>query len=129
MIRLIKFILYLLHRYYNKGSDADIAYFSAVSCFMAIVYMNLLTLLGILNFDIEQIIPYNEYDATWMQYLKFAVIIALPGYLLIYIFFKEESIKKLAYNESRILLGQVFLILYILLTLLAFVYVSYNYNN
>lgn len=119
MIKLIKFILYLLYRYYNKGKDFEIAYFSSVSFFILLIFMNLFALLGILSVDVNQLIPFSKNDARWMQYLKVAIFQAIPSYVLIYIFFKEESIKKLEYDESKIEAGNVCLIVYIILSIIA----------
>lgn len=119
MIRLIRFILFLFYRYYKVGPKADNAYLSSVLSFLALIFMNAVTVLGVLNVGIHNILPYETADEKWLQYLKVTIFISLPGYFIISFFFKKETIKNLEYDEAKIALGKILLPIYVVASILA----------
>lgn len=119
MIRLIKFVLFLFYRYYKVGPKADNAYLSSVLSFLALVFLNMVTVLGILNIGVHNILPYEATDEKWLQYIKVTLVISLPGYFIVSLFFKKETIKSLEYNEAKIEVGKVLLPIYVVASIIA----------
>jgi len=73
----MKFILFLLYRYYDKGSTKEIAYEHAILSIMLLLFINIFTFLTL--FDLGNILPYNASYPRGLQYLKDIVIIIFAG--------------------------------------------------
>lgn len=119
MIRLIRFVLFLFYKYYKIGPQAEIAYYSSVLSFLALIFMNTVALLGFLDVGLHNILPYEITDEKWMQYLKVTIFIIFPGYFIISLFFKKETIKNLEYDEAKIALGKILLPIYVVASIIA----------
>lgn len=119
MVRLIRFVLFLFYKYYSVGPKSQIAFFSAITSFLCILLMNITTILGLLGVGINQIIPFKFTDPSWRQYLNLALFISLPSCLLMYLFFKEDKIKNLKYDQAIIDLGNILLVVYIIGSIIA----------
>lgn len=117
MKRVIKFILFLFYRYYDQGSTKEIAYEKSIFSMMLLLFINIFTLLIILNKT--DIMPYNASDPRWLQYLKTISIFVLPGFILISIIFRKKEIINLKYDEDKIDKGNTILIMYIALSFIA----------
>lgn len=124
MIKLIWFVLFLLHRYYKTGRYSNIAYSSSIFAFMAILFFNILSIFKLLNLDINYIMPFNLSDEKWTQYLKVAVSVTIPGSLLLSFFFKKEKLLKLEYDKDKIEIGNGLLVLYVIVSFIAFIILS-----
>lgn len=124
MIKLVWFVLFLFYGYYKVGPKAEVAYLSSILSFLGVLYLNSIAVFGLLNIDIDYIMPFKMADEKWMRYLKIAVFMAIPGYLLMTSFFKEDRIKKLEYDKEKIQVGNFLLVMYIILSVLAVIVIG-----
>ena len=119
MKKVLNFVLYIFYNYYKDGRNKDIAFMSSKTSLLVLVFFNVITILGIFNFGMHVIIPFNNSDSTAMLYLKSVCFFVLPGYFLISLFFKEKDIKELNYNENTVENGKWILVIYFIISFLA----------
>lgn len=119
MIKLIRFVLFLFYKYYSVGPKAEIAFFSAVTSFLCILFLNVTTILGLLGVGLHQIMPFKLTDATWKRYLNIAIFISIPSYLIMYMFFKKKEIVNLKFDHAVIDLGNILLVVYVIASIVA----------
>jgi hypothetical protein len=117
----IEFILFLFYRHYNKGSGKDIAYLSSMLNFLFLLYMNLLALLIYLN--VADFLPLSSSDPRWLAYLKILIVYFVPGYFIMRQVFKEDNIKNLRYDDLTIMVGNIALISYYILSIVVLIIV------
>ena len=126
---MIKFIFYLIYRYYSKeGSKSrDIAYISAVGLFLVIVLITVADISLILNLKIEKHLTLP--DDKLKKYMYVILGYLFPGYLMCYFFLKEDKLKALSYNEDKIKRGKILLISYLVLIVSICVVMSFYRNG
>jgi len=119
MRKILRFILFIFYNYYIDGKKKEIAFLSSKISLLLLLFLNVITILGIFNFGMHVIIPFNNSDSTAMLYLKSVCFFVLPGYFLISLFFKEKDIKELNYNENTVENGKWILVIYFIISFLA----------
>ncbi len=117
-MRTIKFVGYLLYRYYSKGSRANIPYFSAICSMTLLGYMHLVQILILLNS--VDFIPVNFNDNNFAKRL-IMFFLMLPLYFLMSNLFRKKDIgmlkAKYDYNWDKVFSGNVRLIIYKILSI------------
>jgi hypothetical protein len=122
MIKLVKFILYLLYNYYKDGaSTRTMPYLYAVMVIISIVFMNILTFMSFFGQDLIQVFALSVVpDSKWIQYIYAFLFVLLPGYFLISIFIKKNDVIHQEYDYKTVSKGNVGLIIYIVITFVLF---------
>ena len=116
-MKTIKFIGYLFYRYYSKGSRAGSPYFRTLCSLSLLGFMHLIHFL--ILFDKISIIPINHADnKLTKQIILFFVFI--PIFFLMRWLFRKSDIQELKdkydYNWDKVFSGNVWLIIYIILS-------------
>lgn len=106
------FIAYLFYRYYSTGPRRQIAYLSSILALCLLFYIHLFQvsiLVGGTN-----IIPAGDKSkiSSWVMMAFFM----LPVFLLFRWIIKESVLKTLVYKAEKIRKGNIFLVIYIVLS-------------
>lgn len=127
MKKLIETVIYLFYRYYNRGSTRVIAYESAILAVAFIFFMN--TLAIVTNFKVN-----NYWITSFVQEngnifkLIFGALLVLPTYFVLKFNFKRESITTIKIPIKNIKRWNIYLIMYILLSIIFLIYSALNKN-
>lgn len=121
----LKFVMYILYRYYSKGGTKDIPYFSALCAVVLLIYIHVFQILIILD-KVDAILPMKEDDDRVVKYLKLGFFL-LPVFLIVYLLVRPKDLENASYDESKVKRGGIYLIIYsiisfILLFVLAFIF-------
>jgi hypothetical protein len=124
-MKTLKFIMFILYRYYSKGGTKHIPYFSALCAVVFLIYIHIFQVLIIFN-KVDDILPMNEHDARITKYWKLALFL-LPIFFIVAALVKPKDLENLSYDERKIRRGGIFLIIYsitsfVLLFVLAFIF-------
>jgi len=117
MRQLIRFVIFIFYNYYKevKGEE-DIPYFWAISSSLTILYVNLVTLFEF--FHIVQILPGLQPGNKIERLFLFSVCYYIPVYWMIRWLSPEKVIEKTTYSDDRIIKGRVFVLIYIILSVI-----------
>lgn len=121
----LKFVMYILYRYYGKGGTKDIPYFSALCAVVFLIYIHIFQILILLD-KVDAILPMKEDDDRVVKYLKLGFFL-LPVFLIVYLLVRPKDLENASYDESKVKRGGIYLIIYsiisfILLFVLAFIF-------
>ena len=116
-MKTLRFVGYLFHRYYSKGSRANIPYFSTICSMTFLGFIHLMQILVLLDLVIA--IPINSaYDKLTKRLIL--ILVMLPIYFLITSLFKKSDIEsqkeKYHYDWDKVFRGNVWLVIYIILS-------------
>lgn len=111
-MRTVRFIAYLFYRYYSSGPRKTIAYLSTMLAMSLLFYIHLFQ--GLILFGGTNIVPQGSKSeiGTWVK----MAIFLLPIYLLLRWLIKESDLKASAYDEEKTRKGNIWLVIYILLS-------------
>jgi len=112
-MQLIKFVMFLFYRYYSKGGTFRIPYFSALCAVVFLIYIHIFQLLII--FNAVDLLPMRSQNTRISNYAKLATFLS-PLFFIIHFLIKEDDLKKLTYDDSKIKKGGIMLIGYIILS-------------
>lgn len=116
-MKTIKFLGYLFYRYYSKGPRANIPYFSTMCSMTLLGFMHLMQILILL--DKVDLIPISSSDDKTKRYFVFFLVM-LPIYFVMTLLFKESDIgplkEKYDYNWDKVFKGNVWLVIYIIVS-------------
>ena len=130
MGKLIKFELFILNYYYkSRDGTRDSAYLNAVFGFLLVIFVNIMTVLTILNIDIMKIVPLSLTDPKWLQYLKILIFYFLPTYALVSQLFPKSKIESLSYDDDTIEKGSIVTLVYYIVSLVAAIVVAIIWNG
>ncbi len=115
-MKTIKFTMFLLYKYYSKGSTANIPYFSALCVMVLLLYIHIIQFLII--FNAVHLLPMQHGDSRVMKYWKFALF-AAPFFLILYTLVKPKDIKSAVYSNEKIKRGSGIFIFYFLINVIA----------
>lgn len=122
MKKIIKFVVYLFYKYYDKGSTQSVAYPSALMSTSLLIYINITTILIALGVDYNRISPVIESYGRGIRFLS-AFLLWLPFFFLLKIFLKKKDIVKLSYTNRVIRIGNVSLLFYVIISMLIITFV------
>ena len=91
-MKFVRYLAYLLYSYYSKGSRATSAYFNAI-CFLTFLILIHLFIIALI-FDWKENFSAFFEASRGARYL-IIFLIALPIFLILYFFIKEQSILKM----------------------------------
>jgi energy-coupling factor transporter transmembrane protein EcfT len=114
-MKILKFVMYLFYRYYNKGGTRRIPYFSALCAVVFLIYIHIFQLLIIL--DRVSLLPMKKDDLRIEKYGKVALFL-LPIFLIVAFLVKPSELKALNYSDETVEKGNVNLVIYIISTIL-----------
>lgn len=114
-MRQVKFVMFLFYKYYSKGGTHRIPYFSALCATVFLIYIHVFQLLIIL--DKVDLLPMQAEDVKIVKYFKLAAFL-LPIFLIIGYMVRESDLKTTVYDEEKIRKGGVYLILYIVFSVI-----------
>jgi len=125
MINTIKFIGYLFYRYYAKPPQRGNPYFRTIVLMTLLVYIHLMQLL--ILFNKADLIPIKTSDNKLTKSI-IMLIVLIPIYLFVTKLFKKSDIERLKekydYNWDKVHSGNIWLIIYIILSMGSNVYSS-----
>jgi len=117
-MKTIKFVGYLFYRYYSKGPRASIPYFSAICSMTLLGFMHLMQIL--ILFNKVNLIPINS-DENKLTKRLIILIFMLPIYFIMTRLFRKKDIEPLKekydYNWDKVYSGNVWLIIYIIISM------------
>jgi len=112
-MKLIKFVAYLLYRYYRSGRDRNIAYF------MTLLVLSMLTFIHgtqiVLAFRLYLYIPFFRSHGDATVFLR-SLLLLIPIGIVYCLLIKESYLKSAEYDGSKIRRGKWLLGIYILLS-------------
>jgi hypothetical protein len=116
MLRLARFVIYVLYRYYSNGKRSEGAYDKAVMVLFLFLWLNFMTVAALLGF-LKTIYPSSDIPVS-EKYL-FSLSYVVPFYVLIRWLFKRDVIMTLSYDEETIERGGLAFLLYCVLSVIA----------
>lgn len=121
MKRLILKFIFLFYKYYDKGSTKSIAYLSALSAFILILFMNILFLL--IFFDVLK--RNSEFSIATSMYVKYLLgfLILIPTLFTLSRIFPKEEIIKMEMDKSSMRKGYFLIVSYVILSIVLLVFV------
>ncbi len=124
MKKLILQFLFLFYHYYDKGSTKSIAYFSALTALIMVIFLNSFAM--IIYFDFAQRNP--DYSSRTPMSIKYLIgfIIFIPIFFILKKIFKKENILKIEMDKSTMRKGYFIIVSYIILSLFMLIYIIQN---
>jgi hypothetical protein len=121
MKRFFEFVTYLFYRYYHKGSTKIVAYESALIAVSAIIFLNMFAILIFFKVDTSWM---DKIEQNYGGFIKLVsgLILVLPQYFILLFTLNKESITKRRVNIEEIGKWNVFLVLYIVFSILLLVF-------
>lgn len=121
----LRFVMYILYRYYSKGGTRDVPYFSALCAVVLLIYIHIFQILIILN-KVDAVLPIREGDDRVLKYFKLGLFL-LPVFLIVYLLVRPRDLENVSFDEAKVKRGGIYLIIYsiisfILLLVLAFIF-------
>lgn len=114
----MKFVMYLLYKYYSKGPTGSVAYIKTVGTMVLLVFILVLDFLIMTNN--EHLFLFENGDSRSLKYVKLALY-TLPIFLFFLIFFKEKTIAQQNYPDSKIRMGKYLLVIFCVIIILSLV--------
>lgn len=114
----MKFMMYLLYKYYSKGPTGSVAYIKTIGTMVFLVFILIIDVLILTNN--EHLFLFKDEDSRSLKYLKLALY-TLPIFLFFLTFFKEKSIAKQSFDDSKIRTGNYALLIFCVLVILSVV--------
>lgn len=111
-MKLLRFITYLLYKYYSTGPTKDVAHIKAICALLVLGYMNIVTILILLG---QTSLLTFQSEHRWQQYAKIALFTS-PFLFFLSRVVSKKKILSIQYSESQIKRGNTFLITYIILS-------------
>lgn len=91
----MRYILYILYRYYDKNSTKNIAYESAILALLLILFLNFFALAIFFDFNFYQNILRGK--SKPMRYILIFILYILPCYLII-----SKIVRKKEMNDKKL---------------------------
>ena len=113
-MKTIRFAGFLFYRYYSKGSTKDIRYFSTLTALVMLLMLHVFQVMVLL--DQRDFLPTDSSNSKGSNFLIIAIML-VPIYIIMALAVKEADLKKAKYSEVQISRGNLFLILYIVLSM------------
>jgi hypothetical protein len=118
MKRIFEFVLYLFYRYYNKGSHDNTAFSHSLDSTAVLLFMNTFAILFALKINVIDFLPVVRTQGRFIEYITSGLLI-LPFYILLKKTVKEKTIIIKSYPKKVIQVGNIALILYVILSIIA----------
>lgn len=109
-MKTLKFVMFILYRYYSKGGTRDIPYFSSLCAIVLLIYLHIFQVLILLD-KVDEVLPMKSDDERGIKYFKLAVFL-LPVFLVVAFLVKPRDLKDMQYDEQKVKWGGIYLILY-----------------
>ena len=88
----MKYIIYLFFRYYNEGSNKQIAFIKSLICFMFLLYINIVSLTLFIAPNLLKTFHFSSKTQTYL----FLLCLFGIGYYIINKFVLEDEIKSMS---------------------------------
>lgn len=112
-MKTLRFVFFLLYRYYSKGGTKVIPYFSTLCAVSLLFFVHVFQLL--LIFNVFEYFPISGSENRIIRYGKIALI-SVPVFIFFALLIKEKDIKNAYYEEEKIKKGNLFLLGYAILS-------------
>lgn len=112
-MKLLKFIMFILYRYYSRGRYYNTPYLSTLSVVMFSIWLHYIQL--ILLFNKIDLIPLKRTAAKDENLLK-TLLYILPIALVIVILIKPKDLQQANYDEDKIRRGGIYLVIYYIIS-------------
>lgn len=116
--------LYLLYRYYDKGSTKSIAYFSAMCFFIFVLYLNVQTISLLLGIEKVGDTSFSDKPKSFQYFV--AALIFVPVMFILQKLFKKEDVLKIEMSKRSIKIGNIIILLYLISSMLILTLVIQN---
>lgn len=124
MKNLILKFLYLFYKYYDKGSTKSIAYISALTALMMVLFLNIFSILILTGIG-KVYFVFLEGTPISIKYLLVFVIF-FPIFILIKKIFKMEDMLKVEMDKITMRKGYFIIVAYIFLSILMLTLIIQN---
>jgi hypothetical protein len=124
MKKLILKFLFLFYHYYDKGSTKPIAYFSALTALIMVLFLNVFAML--IYLDVINRNP--DYSIRTPMSIKYLIgfILFIPIVFILKKIFKKEDILKIEMDKSTMRKGYFIIVSYIILSMVMLIYIIQN---
>lgn len=122
-MKTLKFISYLLYRFYSRGGTKNIPYFSTICALVLFTSIHILQLL--VFFDCNALLQGIGNDNRLFRYFKI-ILLSSPVFLLFFYLIKEDDLKNAEYSEKKVKLGAFLLVSYVIFSFALFLYLFTN---
>ena len=96
--KIMKYVVYLFHRYYSSGSTKDIAYEKSIFALLTLLFLNIFALLNFI--DLTPKLDWFHMESRAVKYLIVFSFFIAPGYLLLQQIIPRSIITK--FDERKI---------------------------
>ena len=117
-MKTLRFIAYLFYNYYSKGSTKDIPYFSTLCALVMLFILHFFQL--IILFGWKDLL-FSSHKGNRTEDFILMGLYLTPVFLLFWRLVSKSDLENLSYDEIQIKRGSIFLVLYIILSMLALV--------
>lgn len=125
-MKLLKFIVYVLYKAWNRGRNKSIAYESAIVTLVFFLWLDASATAKL--FGVTDILPFYANASKSLQYFTIAVFLT-PMYLILTYIFKKEEIMGLVYDIAKLKNGFIALAVLGIVSILFFIISSeMNYS-
>ena len=127
-MKILRLIAKTLYIYYNTGSKKGVAYTRTIVTLSVVFYMNLLVVMGIFDYDLLDLVDFTIKDkGSAIKYLS-GFFTAIPMMLLTMLVLPKKMVLKVMLTQRQVKLGKRFVLIYIILSFVALIYLGI-YNN
>jgi cytochrome bd-type quinol oxidase subunit 2 len=117
-MKLLKFVMFLLYRYYYKSKYERSPYSQSLIVLLILLYFNLLELM--LIFNKMGVLHLKQTNVTSKNLLLLALFL-LPVLLIIIFKLPPKHLKNLNYDEDKVRNGYILLVIYGILSFFLFI--------
>jgi hypothetical protein len=123
--KMIYRILFLFYHYYNNGSAKEIAYFSSLTAFISLLFLNLYAILIYFGVD-DLVFPFLNETSRPYRYVNIFFFL-IPVYILMYKIFRKEELSKIQIDNKSLRKQQNILAIYYVSSVCLLLFVIFRY--
>ena len=130
MKKSVEFVIYILYNYYNKGSNASIAFQTALMSLSFLIFINILILFEVSGFDLQKQLPLEllNLNGKLINAIKF-LIVWVPILLTLNFIYSEKEIRKKVYPKNKIEKGGFILVMHSIFSFAILMYLAKLING
>lgn len=118
----MKYILYILYRYYNNGSNELLAYIQSISIILTLIILNIFTLL--ITFDLMYLLDFLDVSRI-KRYLIILATFVAPGYFIISKIVRMKELREAELEMSYKKIHGLLFLLYCIFTVAIFILIIF----
>lgn len=115
---ILRFVMYILFRYYSKGKYEHNPYFSSLLFVVFLIYLHILQILTFFG-QVDQLLPFNRDESEGVINWKAVIIVACIFLIVVYLV-RPGDLKKLEYDAKKVKRGGIYLVIYAATSMILF---------